>query len=221
MTLEEIKKEMHQNPYPPNQLFDLETIENLPNINKRMNTIAQIFPDLCISDKFDALLDVGCNKGLFSFSFRKAFEEIIGIDPLAKMIDIAQKIRTAYDWQHISFFNQTFESFKCDDKFDVVHFGQCAHYIFRDAARKNMHPLSFLEKAKHLTKKFILIDGAFDGDPSVEFDAKQDRWPKVVKEMATIEGYAKALRPQFKLIKYGWSGDGATRYLAVFEKLIL
>ena len=216
MNWKKIIKEMEVNSYPPNQFYDPSDIENLIITNKRIKTIHHIFPE--IEYGFDSLLDVGCNKGLFSFAFKDCFKEIIGIDPIRNMIDIAQEIKNAYELQHISFFNIPFEKFYTDIMFDIVHFGQCAHYLFRDAVRKCSYPLTFLEMAKEHSKKYILVDGAFEGDPSVEFDAKEDKWPQSIKEMATIEGYAKALRPEFRLIKYGWSGDGATRFLAVFER---
>lgn len=219
MNWNKLRKEMEDNSYPPNQSFDPETIDNLPCENKRMETISRIFPDLLCPNKFKSLLDVGCNKGLFSFSFNDTFKEIIGIDPIKKMIDIAQKIRTAHKLDNIDFLNIPFEKFPLSHQFDIVHFGQCAHYLFRDAVRSNMYPLTFLLTAKLLAKVYILIDGGFEGDPSVEYDAKTDKWSKVIKEMATIEGYAKTLRPEFRLIKYGWSGDGATRFLAVFQKI--
>ncbi len=219
MNWNELKKEMDDNPYPPNQSFDPVCIDNLPYSNKRMLMISKIFPDLLCPGRFESLLDVGCNKGLFSFAFSDTFKKIIGIDPIDKMIDIAYEIRNVHNLSHISFFKERFENFNMTIQFDIVHFGQCTHYLFRDAVRSNMHPLSFLLKAKTLSKKYIFIDGAFDGDPSVEFDAKTDKWSKVIKEMATIEGYAKTLRPEFRLINYGWSGDGATRFLAVFQKI--
>lgn len=219
MNWNKIQKEMDDNSYPPNQSFDPETIDNLPYENIRMETISRLFPDLLCPQRFESLLDVGCNKGLFSFSFNDTFKEIVGIDPMIKMINVAQKIRTAHGLGHIEFLNISFEKFSLRSMFDVVHFGQCTHYLFRDAVRNKIFPLSFLHNAKVITKKFILIDGAFEGDPSVEYDAKTDKWPKEIKDMATIEGYAKALRPEFRLIKYGWSGDGATRFLAVFKKI--
>jgi SAM-dependent methyltransferase len=219
MNWENLLKEMEKNSYPPNQSFDPRDIYNLPYANKRMETISGIFPDLLYPHKFKSLLDVGCNKGLFSFAFSETFKKILGIDPMAKMINIAQKIRDNHRLSHIEFMNIPFEKFPIRDMFDVIHFGQCTHYLFRDAVRKKVEPLFFLQKAKKIAKKYILIDGAFDGDPSVEFDAKEDKWSKEIKEMATIEGYAKALRSQFRLIKYGWSGDGATRFLAVFQKI--
>lgn len=215
---DEIRKEMNENEYPPNQLFDPETVDELPFCNNRMETIYKMVPELH-NGALGSLLDVGSNRGLFSFSFRDYFKEIIGIDPINKMVEIAQKIRTATGLGHIEFFCVRFESFNVDAQFDVVHFGQVSHYLFRDAYRRGADPLSFLGKAKTLSKKYIAIDGAFEGDPSVEFDAKQDKWPTEVKKMATIEGYATALRPEFKLIKYGWSGDGATRYMAIFERI--
>lgn len=219
MNWNELKKEVEDNPYPPNQSFNPESIDNLPHENSRMKIISRIFPDLLCPQNFDSLLDVGCNKGLFSFSFKDTFKEIVGIDPMKKMIDIAQKIRTVHGLAHIEFLNTSFEKFPLRNTFDIVHFGQCAHYLFRDAVRNKTFPLSFLHNANILAKKYILIDGAFEGDPSVEFDAKTDKWSKEIKEQATIEGYAKALRPESRLIKYGWSGDGATRFLAIFQKI--
>lgn len=218
MNWNELRKEMEENSYPVNQSFDPENVDDLPYSNKRMLHISSIFSDLLCPKGFDSLLDVGCNKGLFSFAFSDAFKEIVGIDPIKKMIEIAQKIRNKYGLQHIEFLEIPFEKFPLRYQFDVVHFGQCAHYLFRDAVRNNLYPLTFLNSAKTLAKKYILLDGAFEGDPSVEFDAKTDKWSKEIKDMATIEGYAKALRPEFRLIKYGWSGDGATRFLAVFER---
>lgn len=218
MNWNELKKEMETNSYPPNQSFDPEDIENLMITNKRMKIISQIFPE--INYGYDSLLDVGCNKGLFSFTFKDCFQKIVGIDPIKDMITIAQKITDAYELKHIDFINRRYEAFNPTVTYDIVHFGQCAHYLFRDSVRCHKHPLTFLIKAKKQAKKYILIDGAFDGDPSVEFDAKTDEWPDSIKAMATIEGYATMLRPEFRLEKYGWSGDGATRYLAVFERTL-
>ncbi len=220
MNWNELKKEMDENPYPPNQSFNPQVINDLPNENKRMRIVSEIFPDLLCAKKFQSLLDVGCNKGLFTFSFHNTFKEILGIDPIGRMIEIARKIRNEYGLTHIDFLDIPFEKFSLKVKFDVVHFGQCAHYLFRDAVRNKIHPLTFLQKAKELSKKYILIDGAFEGDPSVEFDATTDSWSVTTKAMATIEGYATALRPEFRLIKYGWSGDGSTRFLAVFERVL-
>lgn len=219
MNWDNIIKEMGENPYPPNQSFDPRNIHNLAYENKRMQEISRLFPDLLCPQKFKSLLDVGCNKGLFSFSFNDTFNMIVGIDPIDKMINIAQKIRNGHGLSHIEFLNSSFEKFSLSDMFDIVHFGQCTHYLFRDAVRNNVFPLSFLHDASVIAKKFILIDGAFERDPSVEYDAITDNWSKETKDLATIEGYAKALRPEFRLIKYGWSGDGATRYLAVFQKI--
>lgn len=218
MNFDKIKKEMEQNSYPPNQAFNPEDIDNLLVTNKRMYTIHGIFPELTLN-VYDTLLDVGCNKGLFSFTFKDSFKDIIGIDPIKKMVDIARDIRDTYNLEHLSFCNLSFELFNDTIEYDIVHFGQCAHYLFRDCVRNKTHPLSFLIKAKKYAKKYILIDGAFEGDPSVEFDAKNDNWSETIKAMATIEGYATMLRPEFRLIKYGWSGDGATRFLAVFERV--
>jgi SAM-dependent methyltransferase len=218
-----IINEMADNSYPPNQSFDPRFINDLYCRNTRMMTIAKIFPDLvCHHSKphtFNSLLDVGCNKGLFSFAFKDTFMNILGIDPMVKMINIAQKIRNTHGLSHIEFLNTSFEKFPLNVTFDIVHFGQCSHYLFRDAVRNRIFPLTFLHNAIILAKKYILIDGAFEGDPSVEFDAQKDSWSKDIKDLATIEGYAKALRPQFRLLKYGWSGDGATRFLAVFQRI--
>lgn len=220
MNWNKLREEMEGNSYPPNQSFDPERLDGLSYSNKRMRTISKLFPELTFQDKFESLLDVGCNKGLFSFAFKRAFKNIIGIDPIEKMIDIANKIKTSYKLENIFFCKSSFENYNPEIKADVVHFGQCAHYLFRDSVRCKKHPLSFLIKAKELTTKYILIDGAFEGDPSVEFDANADNWSDTIKASATIEGYATILRPEFRLIKYGWSGDGATRFLAVFEKVL-
>lgn len=212
-----IKKRMAEHDYPAHRSFDPKTFRPAKG---SLNTAA--FKGSCLEVMkyhFVSLLDIGCNKGFFSFVCRKNFDRIVGIDPMKEMIGIASDIRDAHKLEHIFFMDSRFENYDKPDTYDVVHFGQCCHYLFRDGFRRNENPLWFLIKAKALATKYIVIDGAFDGDPSVEYDASKDNWPPIVKRMATIEGYAGQLRPEFRLIRYGWSGDGATRYMAIFERI--
>jgi SAM-dependent methyltransferase len=215
---DELRKEMNRLDYPENQYFDPEIIPNqyLTNNNDRMRTIYAILFNIVF--KYD-VLDVGCNRGLFSFAFHHIFNRIVAIDPLSEYIALANKIKDAHGIKNINFVVSSFEKWLGTSTYDMVHFGQCNQYLFRDGFRRKEDPLWFLTKAKKLANKYIAIDGGYDGDPSVEFDAKQDKWPPNVKRMATIEFYAFRLRPEFKLIKYGWSGDGATRYMAIFERI--
>jgi SAM-dependent methyltransferase len=217
----ELRERMRKFDYPVNHSFDPETLKpNTDVARSRVNEIVA-FSEEIINEYRDSdpLLDVGCNKGLFSFLARNNYRSIVGIDINPDMIRLANDIRDAQGIKNIFFNVSSFENFLNTEQFIVVHFGQCSHYLFRDAFRRGENPLSFLEKAKRLAKKYIAIDGAFDGDSSVEFDAVTDKWPADVKKLATIEGYAGQLRPEFRLIRYNWSGGSSTRYMAIFERI--
>ena len=219
----EIRKRMKAYDYPENHSFDPDTLQSTGRSVSRVKALTEILTGVGLSGR---LLDVGCNRGWFTFTFgcflfasESWFSHIVGIDPIGECIGIAEDIRSAHDFPTVEFKHVRFEQYDGTEPFNTVHFGQCAHYLFRDCVRRGEHPLKFLDKAKDLALRHILIDGAFDGDPSVEYDAKADRWAPEIKKLATIEGYATALRPEFKLIKYARSGDASTRYMAVFERI--
>lgn len=213
-----LRQRMKKHHYPQHREFDPETL--LPANGSTDMYAFRLSCGNLLNTYLDSLLDVGSNKGFFSFTARKAYKKILGIDPIKEAVQIANDIRDAHNERgHINFLCVRFEHLDTVEQFDVVHFGQVCHYLFRDGFRRMENPLWFLVKAKKLAKKYIAIDGAFDGDPSVEYDAKKDGWPPIVKRMATIEGYAGQLRPEFRLIRYGWSGDGASRYMAIFERI--
>ena len=221
----ELREEMKRLDYPENHSFDPETLTPEGKSIQRAHAVLDILKKE--TKVKGTILDIGCNKGWFAFAFgwfyvalEGRFSHIVGIDVNREFTTLAQRIVEAHKlFDKMCFCATRFEDFFSDKPFDILHFGQCNQYLFRDGVRRKENPLWFLVKAKTLAKNHILIDGAFDGDPSVEYDAKQDGWPPIVKRMATIEGYASQLRPEFRLIRYQWSGDGATRYMAIFERV--
>ena len=215
---EDLRRRMRQYDYPENHSFDPEKLEPTGKSYNRFYVISDRFEELS-KRNYGSLLDIGCNRGLFSFFFKDNYHRIIAIDPMPEMINLARDIKKAHGINHIQFLCCRFERYDSSETFDVVHFGQCSHYLFRDGFRSGGDPLWFLGKVKGMTNKYIAIDSGFDGDPSVEYDFKHDKWPPLVKQMATIEGYAQRLRPEFRLIRYNHSGDGATRYMAIFERI--
>lgn len=223
----ELLERMKKLDYPPNSTFNPQTLESQGKALSRAHKLLDMLGDVGFNK--NSLLDIGSNRGWFAFTFGwfyiKAkcwFSEIIGIEPRKEYVNLAQNIRNAHGLLNVEFFCTDFESFHASSMFDVIHFGQCCHYMFRDGVRRKEDPLWFLTKAKLMAGKHIIIDGAFDGDQSVEYDAVTDKWPQHVKRMATIEFYAYRLRPEFRLIRYGTSGDPAPelkRFIAVFERV--
>ena len=170
---------------------------------------------------FKNLLDVGCNKGGFSFFVIDDIPVIHGIDPNKEMVQFANEVSNYHKLSlHVKFYNTTFLSFIPEQHYDLIYFGQSAHHIFKQAFRDNLYPLWFLDKAKKICNKSIVLDAKFIGDPSVDKDAEIDLWASFQCKQATIFGYAERLWPEFELKSYGLSGDGDTRYLAVFDKRV-
>lgn len=215
LNFDSCRKTMNELEYPPNHRFDPETFEPCDSTIFRIDAIKKCAPELISGG--ESLLDIGCNKGFISLYFREKYKKIVGIDINKKFIDFANELKKIHNISNIEFRCCRFEDMPIDEKFEVLHFGQCTHYLFRDAVRNGLYPLSFLDKAKKLSTKIIAIDGAFGlDDPSVKFDSKHDVWNDPIKSLCNIESYNRDLRPEFKLKSYNWSGDGATRYMAIF-----
>jgi len=216
MNFEDLQKEMNALQYPPNHKFDSLTLEPLGNMIDRVKALKKFAPELMNGG--ESLLDIGCNKGFISFYLKDKYKHIEAIDPNKKFIDFAKHLQHAHDINNIFFWDYNFENWHRKDKYEVVYFGQCTHYLFRNAVRQGKHPLSFLLKAQKIAEKVIAIDGAFTlDDPSVKFDSGQDNWTKEIKDCCSIEAYCYNL-PFFQLSSYNWSGDGATRSIAIFKR---
>lgn len=211
------RKTMDALEYPPNHKFDPETFEPIGITIERINTITRHAPELILGS--GTLLDVGCNKGLISFYLRGRYTRITAVDPLKEWIDFANKLKEVHGIKNIDFLINRFE-YLPEDSYNVIHFGQCSHYLYRDEIRRMDIPLTFIRKAARMARDAIVIDGTFGiDDPSPKFDSEKDHWNDDVKRGCTIEAYCMALRPDFKLVRYIESGSGNTRRLAVFVRV--
>lgn len=219
MSFEDLQKELDSNilEYPPNHKFDVKTLLPMGSTVSRIKALENFAPELINGG--ESLLDVGCNKGFMSFYLRNRYKYIEAIEPNINFIQFANKLTHKHRIKNINFLPYRFEDFIADKMFDVVYFGQCTHYLFRDAVRKGKHPLSFLHKVKKIAKKIIAIDGAFTiEDPSIKFDSKHDNWTEDIKNCVDIQAYCLNLWPEFQLTSFNWSGDGATRKIAIWKK---
>jgi SAM-dependent methyltransferase len=96
------------------------------------------YPDALIADLLErvsgraCLLDVACGTGQISIPFAREFEEVLGLDQEAEMIELARKLRPDISW-----FTGAIESFRTDKRFDLITIGNAFHRLDRhEVARR-------------------------------------------------------------------------------------
>lgn len=82
-----------------------------------------------------SVLDIGCNKGFFSFEcLRRGANKVVGIDVLPQVIETLQKIVSCSRlFKGLKFRNMRFgKELVSLGKFDLILFMSCYHYVYGD-----------------------------------------------------------------------------------------
>ena len=97
-----IRDKMKVYDYPENHSFDPDSLVSTGKSKSRALVLLDMLSDVGLKG---SLLDVGCNRGWFTFTFgcfylksEEWFSDIVGIDPIKECIDIAEDIRAAHNF---------------------------------------------------------------------------------------------------------------------------
>lgn len=102
--------------------------------------------DLLI-DKFDLngkgrLLDLGCGTGLITIPLRHSFEEVIGLDPDAEMLQVAQEQAAEVGAENISWVHDRAENLSpAVGQFRFVTIGRAFHWMEREFVINRIYDL--------------------------------------------------------------------------------
>lgn len=159
--MKSIQERINEIKYPDNHAYELEGLNPTGGLIRRLETLRRVGGTKRFFNTGFRFLDVGCNKGWFSFSaMNSSCEYVEGIDNNEKCIELCNDMKEHMGYKRGIYFRYTtFRDFRPTYRFDRVFIGNAYHYLFRDANGWDWIPkLASIVEDEGL----ILIEGPID-----------------------------------------------------------
>jgi SAM-dependent methyltransferase len=209
-TFNQLNQEIQDYNYPPNYMFDAETLEPSGVLAERDAIMQENGKEFYHGGK--TFLDIGCNKGYWMFKLKDNYDKLIGYEMDGRQVNIAKDIKDLHGIDNIKFNVGTFKDIPKNAKADVVYLGGVHHHIFAEDINRGLKPMDFVYKLKKMADKYLIIDGVMNWWDYAMYCKtgiiKGHNIKKKDYEQYTLENIQKILAPQFKLIQRTWDGIG-------------
>jgi SAM-dependent methyltransferase len=225
MNFKELNAEIKGYNYPPNYMFDAETLEPYGVLEERVELMKANVPE--IYEGGDSFLDIGCNKGFWMFHLKDRYTTLLGYELDPKQIEIARNIKILHQFHNTHFIVGTFADVPEDLKYDTVYVGGAHHHIFAEDIKLGKKPMDFIHRLKEMANKYLIIDGVMNyTDFAFQAIIKNNNYPEEIYKWYTLENIKKILDDEFEFVKSVYDGVGANslhkgtggRYATVFKR---
>jgi len=211
-----LRKTMEDLEYPPNHDYDPKTFEPRGLLVNRLACLREHAPEMMHGESF---LDIGCNKGFFSFYLAGAFETVTSYEPMERYVAYCEQIRKAHGFSNIRLIVGGLGDIPLEQCSDVVYAGHFNHHCYDLAIRQNQEPYGFMRQLANLTDRILVVDGPYDlSDPTAGDLANKHNWTEEQKVQFSLEEHAASIEDAFELVRSGPSGTGPRR-IAVFHRI--
>ncbi len=192
------QEEIDKLDYPPTHQYNLERLEPLGALKKRMRLISsQIFHG-------ERFLDIGCNKGFFSLVAKQGCKIVEAIDNNRDYVNLCKKLK-------IDVQLSTFREYNPDKKYDRIMMGNVMHYMYRECG-----DWSFIIKLAAISNGLVLIEAPTGMDCKLMKDAI----PKHLRKNFNNESFMETMNKFFTLKSIS-NSPSQGRYIMLFERINL
>ncbi len=182
--------------YPPTHQYNLERLEPLGALKKRMRLIPyQIFNG-------KRFLDIGCNKGFFSLVAKQGCEIVEAIDNNRDYVNLCKKLG-------INVQLSTFREFNPDKKYDRIMMGNVMHYMYRECG-----DWSFIIKLAAISSGLVLIEAP----TGMNCKLMKDAIPKHLRKNFNNDMFMESMN-RFFTLKSISNSPSQGRYIMLFERI--
>ncbi len=182
--------------YPPTHQYNLERLEPVGALRKRMRLI----PNQIFNGK--RFLDIGCNKGFFSLLAKKRCMEVEAIDNQDSYVRLCKNLG-------INTQLSTFREYNPDKKYDRIMMGNVMHYMYRECG-----DWSFIIKLAAISSGLVLIEAP----TGMNCKIMKDAIPKHLRKNFNDEAFRNAMKPFF-ILKSISNSPSQGRYIMLFERI--
>lgn len=200
----EIQERLNAVKYPQNHYYNIDTLEPLGLLLKRVKVFEEICPE--IFAPVGSFLDIGSSLGFFLF--KSLAKEATGIEPDLEAFEVSDQVRK-YRNSNVKIFNSCFDSFKTDEKFDLIFLGNVFHYLYRKEG------WAALAKLATMSKGLVVMELPLQGEYLV-----RNGWTAgdLMNDYTGIR-YIEEARKYFHIDRIGPSatGDGKERVITVLK----
>lgn len=197
--------------YPPNHNYDLTTLEPKGLLSERLDIIKKVVPNFF--EEGHHFLDIGCNKGFFSFYGSCNFDSVTGVDVDLKFVDLCNDIKDIYSC-NFEFMQTGFRDFIPKRTYDRIMLGNVHHYVFREASGT----FDWVYKLAAMSNGLVIIEGPKDmacKDMERVFSKQHDSLH--MRQDFTEDKFLSAMN-LFFTTKSITPSVNADRYMMVFER---
>lgn len=155
MNLYEKQELLDSYAYPPNHNYDLSTLEPKGLLSERLDIINNVMPQFFAEG--ESFLDVGSNKGFFSFYGSRVYKSVTGLDIDLDFINLCNSLKDIFDC-NFDFTQTGFRDFIPTKKYDRIMVGNVHHYIFRECSGT----FDWIYKLAAISNGLVIIEGPKD-----------------------------------------------------------
>jgi len=206
--MNKIQQTLNAISYPQNYYYDIETLEPIGLLKKRLEAFKIGAPELFKS--YNSFLDIGSSIGYFLFYHSLKSKKVVGIEPESGAVDLCLQIKKIRRSINLEIINSKFSQYESEDKFDLIFIGNAFHYLYKDEG------WIVLQKLAKISNNFIVMEFPMEGKHLIEIGGwKEDETTRDFTEKRFKEEVKKN---SFEIIRTSRSGTMGDRKIVVIKK---
>jgi len=179
MEMEELQKKLEEMKYPPTQVYNIKNLVPDDFLKKRISIINKIAPEFFEGNSF---LDIGMNKGFFTFHASNPTNHCTGIEPELKYFELCKEIKNHLGSNNVLLQNCSFQHFCPSRLYDRAFIGNVMHYLYRGRLAEKKNGWTWVNKlaASMSSGGILIIESPLDGkeNPDIKYLADDPEYTR-------------------------------------------